>query len=94
VYATGGVHAFATAHKRSGSGSPALGESGAEAGPSALNSLAAGENESPEDSDNEKSVSFGERLRAGKDEEDQESDEKKLNLTEQDGKFVYVGCAL
>ena len=53
-----------------------------------MNPLAGGDTESPEDSESEKGVSFGERLRAGKDDEDQDSEEKKLNLTEQDGMFA------
>lgn len=90
AYATGGAHAFATpSHRRSGSGSPALGD-GAEAGPStstAANPLAGGESESPEESENEKGVSFGERLRASKDEDEDDASEKKLNLTEQEGMY-------
>ena len=95
AYASGGAHAFATANtaaatqKRSGSGSPALGEGSGEAGPSALNPLAGRDAETPEEGENEKSVSFGERLRASKDDEDQESEEKKLNYTEQDGASVW-----
>ena len=91
AYATGGAHAFATpVPKRSGSGSPALGEGSGEAGPSALNPLGGGatENDSQEEGESEKGVSFGERLRASKD-EDEESEEKKLNLTEQESKCLY-----
>ena len=65
-----------------------LGEGSGEAGPSALNPPAGRDAETPEDSENEKSVSFGERLRASKDDEDQESEEKKLNYTEQDGASI------
>lgn len=89
VYATGGAHAFATpVPKRSGSGSPAPGESSGEAGPSALNPLSGSrEKDAHVEGASEKGVSFGERLRASKD-DDEESEEKKLNLTEQE---TYTG---
>ena len=96
AYATGGAHAFSSAaHRRSGSHTPALGEESAEAGPSALNPPnplgSAADNDSNEDSGSEKGVSFGDRLRASKDdEEEQDSEEKKLNLTEQEGENILV----
>ncbi|GJE93876.1 hypothetical protein PsYK624_100410 [Phanerochaete sordida] len=88
AYATGGAHAFSTpAHRRSESSTPALGEDGSEATSSVLNSLnplGGTDNDSNEDSEGEKSVSFGERLRASKDDDDQEAEEKRLNLTAQE----------
>ena len=46
-----------------------------------------------EDSEKDSGVSFGERLRAGKDREDEGEDEdeqKRLNLTEQEGACLVV----
>ena len=96
AYATGGTHAFATpAPKRSGSGSPALGESTAEGERSANPLAAGGEGESPEESENEieKTVSFGERLRASKDKEEG-NEEKRLSFTEQESRSIDVFLAL
>ncbi|THG98472.1 hypothetical protein EW026_g3719 [Hermanssonia centrifuga] len=86
AYATGGVHAFAKSSVKRSSGSPALAENGAEAGSSVLASQGSGEDEesSREESGSEKGVSFGDRLRAEKDEEEEVDEEKKLKLTEQE----------
>lgn len=85
------AHAFSgSTHRRSGSGSPAL----SNAEPASL-PLASengnNNNESQDDSGSEKGVSFGDRLRASKDdgEDEDETAEKKLNLTEQEGE-AYV----
>ena len=56
-----------------------------------------GSGEESESGREEKAVSFGERLRAGKDREDEGEDEeeqKRLNLTEQEGACLVVfGCS-
>ncbi|KAH9893564.1 hypothetical protein C8Q73DRAFT_697466 [Cubamyces lactineus] len=96
AYAAGGAQGFAAAasssKRRSGSSTPALGESssvsvfgGAGSGESSV--LDAGKDE---DSEKDSGVSFGERLREAKDkeEEDASDEEKKLNLQEQE---VHTG---
>ncbi|EKM50689.1 uncharacterized protein PHACADRAFT_264095 [Phanerochaete carnosa HHB-10118-sp] len=88
AYATGGAHAFSTAaHRRSETSTPSFGDENLEAAPSALNppnSLSGADNDSNEDSEGEKGVSFGERLRASKDDEDPDGEGRRLNLTEQE----------
>ncbi|KAI0630634.1 hypothetical protein C8Q77DRAFT_1134385 [Trametes polyzona] len=93
AYASGGVYGFAAASTkhRSGSTTPALGESsgaGVFGGGSAEGSaLDAGKDD---DSEKDSGVSFGERLREAKDKNSDEAsdEEKKLNLTEQE---VHTG---
>lgn len=88
AYASGGVHTFATpARRRAGSASPAnLGENEAEAR-SAPPALAAQNGEDEGEAERDKQVSFGERLRSQKDDDEGASDdEKKLDLREQESK--------
>ncbi|KAI0676130.1 hypothetical protein C8Q78DRAFT_1008203 [Trametes maxima] len=95
AYAAGGVQGFATtpAKRRSGSSTPALGESSGSSanvfgGSGEGSVLDAGKDD--EDSEKDSGSSFGARLREAKDkDEDEASDEdKKLNLTEQE---VHTG---
>ncbi|KAI0351360.1 hypothetical protein OH77DRAFT_1429905 [Trametes cingulata] len=92
AYATGGAQGFAAASnkRRSGSSTPALGESSGASvlgGSGESSVLDAGKDD---DSEKDSGVSFGERLREAKDKEDEEAsdEEKKLNLTEQE---VHTG---
>ncbi|KAI0364669.1 hypothetical protein BV20DRAFT_974146 [Pilatotrama ljubarskyi] len=92
AYAAGGAQGFAAASskRRSGSTTPALGESSSASvlgGPAEGSVLDAGKDD---DSEKDSGVSFGERLREAKDKEDEEAsdEEKKLNLTEQE---VHTG---
>lgn len=92
AYASTGAHGFTTsARKRAGSSSPALGENETEASTSASVVPNGDEEASKEGSDSEKDkeVSFGERLRSQKDDEGASDDEKKLNLTEQEGWYLF-----
>ena len=89
AYATGGAQGFAatSSKRRSGSTTPALGESSSAGVFGGAGEGSALDAEKDEDSEKDSGVSFGERLRGAKDkDEDEASDEdKKLNLTEQEG---------
>ncbi|EIW58106.1 uncharacterized protein TRAVEDRAFT_47284 [Trametes versicolor FP-101664 SS1] len=89
AYATGGTYGFGAASnkRRSGSSTPALGES---SNTGALAESAAEDTGKDDDSEKDSGVSFGERLREAKDKDSNEAsdDEKKLNLTEQE---VHTG---
>jgi len=92
-YATGGVQGFhATKRARATSPSGGSSQSSLERKPglNILNSNDDGDSEV--EGEEEKAVSFGEKLRAGRDDENEgNSDEdKKLVLTEQEGAFTFV----
>ncbi|KAI0640738.1 hypothetical protein C8Q79DRAFT_1004119 [Trametes meyenii] len=93
AYAAGGAQGFAAtpAKRRSGSSTPALGESSSAnvfGGSGEGNALDAGKDD--EDSEKDSGVSFGARLREAKDKDEEEAsdEDKKLNLTEQE---VHTG---
>lgn len=87
AYATGTAHGFsAPAQSVSGSATPALGENGADTEASAATPTQNGDADAAsEAAEPEKEVSFAERLRSQKEDDDTEDDHKKLNLTEQEG---------
>lgn len=99
-YATGGAQGFAIpAPKRARAGSPSGGSSRSSMErTSTLNIFGAnGATDSGDDEENGRQTSFGEKLRAGRDEGDEgksEEEPEKLNLTEQESEPVFLSSLL